>query len=84
MADLIKIKSGAIAERETMPALAEDELGYRKDEKALYLGTENGNERLCGVNDAVKIGELVERVTATEAQLASITARLEALENPSE
>ena len=91
MADLITIKSGALGERNTMPKLNVDELGYRTDEKALYIGTEDKDERLCGVNDVIKIDECMSRLSAIETKIsemdeliASIIARLEVLETPSE
>lgn len=76
MADLITIKSGSFNGRSTMPRLSVDELGYQKDEQALYIGTESGNIRLCGVEDAAKINSL-------NATIDSLSARLEALENQS-
>ena len=47
MSDLIKIKCGALGSREKMPTLAAGELGYSTDEKALYIGTADGNVKLC-------------------------------------
>lgn len=47
MNDLIKIKGGV---GET-PVLQDRELGYNKTEGALYIGTPEGNVRLCGAND---------------------------------
>lgn len=72
MADLIQIKSGALGDREAMPKLTEDELGYCTDEQALYIGTKSGNVRLCGVSDAVKLAEI-------SAKIEEITARLNEL-----
>lgn len=72
MADLIKIKSGALGDRESMPNLTEDELGYCTDEQALYIGTKGGNVRLCGVADALKLAEITTKI-------ADITTRLEEL-----
>ena len=66
MADLIKIKGG----RGTVPTLQDREMAYGKDEKALYIGTDGGNERLCGAGD---IAQLIARID-------EIIARLEALE----
>ena len=62
MADLIKIKCGALGERDTMPKLNEGELGFRTDEKALYIGTSNGNVRLCGVDDIPNITARLEEL----------------------
>lgn len=62
MADLIKVKSGALGNRGTMPRLDKDELGYRTDEKALYIGTDAGNMRLCGVNDVEQINAQIQAI----------------------
>lgn len=72
MADLIKIKGGS----GNVPSLQERELAYRKDEKALYIGTNNGNERLCGAGD---INALSTRIDALSKLIEEITARLDAL-----
>ena len=74
MADLIQIKRGLKA---TMPKLNNYELGYCTDEKALYIGTTDGNARLCGVDELIKITDIYTKI-------ADITARLAALETPSE
>lgn len=70
MADLITIKGGT----GTVPTLQDREIAYSKDEKALYIGTSNGNVKLCGADDIGALHTLVN----------NITARLDALENPSE
>lgn len=69
MADLIKIKGGSGA----VPTLQSRELAYSKDEKALYIGTDSGNVRLCGANDISELTQLIN----------DIIARLDAL-TPSE
>ena len=74
MADLIRIKGGALGNRVQMPQLRYDkekghEIGYRSDEKALYIGTADGNVRLCGAEDLTEI----------IARLDDITARLDSL-----
>lgn len=102
MDDSIRIRSGALGGREEMPKLKHaetkdgkklgSELGYRTDEKALYIGTEAKNERLCGVEDIPNINDRLNRVEAdivrelnqVDANIASIIARLDALEKPSE
>ena len=66
MADLIKIKGGTGA----VPTLQDREIGYSKDEKALYIGTANGNVRLCGADDLIGI----------QALITDINTRLKALE----
>ena len=58
MADLIKIKGG----RGTTPTLQDRELAYNKDEQALYIGTENGNVKLCGAELFAKIEEIIARL----------------------
>lgn len=70
MADLIKIKGGAGA----VPTLQDREIGYSKDEKALYIGTANGNVRLCGADD----------ISGLQTLINDINTRLKALEEPSE
>ncbi|MBQ7975963.1 MAG: hypothetical protein IJ300_09800 [Clostridia bacterium] len=72
MADIIRIKGGS----GTVPTLQDRELAYSKTEKALYIGTESGNERITGGDGSVDLSEI-------NAQIADITARLEALENTS-
>ena len=93
MADLVRIKCGELGDREEMPTLQYDaekgcELGYRTDESALYIGTNNGNKRLCGVNDVAelnnKINSINTEIRAIENLIANITTRLEKLEKPSE
>ena len=63
MADLITLKSGALGNRTSMPKLNEDELGYRTDEKALYIGAKEGNVRLCGADDIARLDRLIEELT---------------------
>ena len=84
MADLIIIKSGAKGSRGAMPALVVGELAYCTDEKVLYRGTNNGNVRLCGFDDAAVANTLLTEISALKTQIADITARLEVLETPSE
>lgn len=70
MADLFKIKGGTGA----VPTLQDREIGYSKDEKALYIGTANGNVRLCGADD----------ISGLQTLINDINIRLKALEEPSE
>ena len=80
MADLIAIKGGS----GDVPTLQNRELAYRKDEKALYIGTESGNVRLCGAEDVARIDTLNANIGAMSKLIEDITARLDALETPSE
>lgn len=78
MADKITIKSGALGGRTAMPNLNTDELGYRTDEKALYIGTENGNVKLC---DA----EMEQRLKAyIDGLVQTINTRIDGLTPPTE
>ena len=69
MADTIKIKGG----EGTVPTLGPRELGYSIDEKTLYIGTTDGNVKLC---DATFTKSYV------DALVAEINARIDALTNP--
>lgn len=63
MADLILIKGGTGG----VPKLQDREIAYSKTEKALYIGTESGNVKLC--------------VAGLDSEIADIKARLDALES---
>ena len=58
MADLITIKGGT----GNVPTLQDREIAYSKDEKALYLGTSNGNVRLCGADDISELRQLINNI----------------------
>ena len=73
MADLIKIKGG----NGNVPALQDRELAFAKDEKALYIGTDSGNIKLCDAEQEKRIKEYIDGL------VAGINARLDAL-TPSE
>lgn len=68
MDDLIRIKGGS---GET-PALQDREIAYNKSDKALYIGTPDGNVRLCGADDIEALHKLIdalgERLTALESK----------------
>ncbi len=84
MADLIRIKAGNTlkrAEDKPTPELAENEVAYSKDEKALFIGTADGNVKLCKAEDVDTIAEHTERITAIEAMLEEINARFDATES---
>lgn len=84
MADEVRIRCGELGDRADMPKLKHEEvingvkygaeLGFRTDEDALYIGTADGNVRLCGADD----------LRVINLKLEQITARLAALETPSE
>lgn len=62
MADTIQVRAGNKA---NMPVLADRELAYVKDEKALYVGTPEGNVKILW-------GDIEKRLEATRA--ASVAA----------
>lgn len=83
MADLIRIKAGS----GDVPTLQDREIAYSRSEKALYIGTKDGNVRLCGVDDLTEINSKIKAITddidSIKAEIENITARLDAL-TPSE
>ena len=79
MADLIKIKGGS----GDVPTLQEREPAYNKTEKALYIGTDNGNVKVGDEGWETRITTLEEKLTAIEESITNIIDRLDAL-TPSE
>lgn len=63
MADKIYLRAG---NAENMPALADRELAFVRDEKALYIGTEEGNLKLADATMPQQIAALVEDVASLE------------------
>lgn len=59
MADTILIKAGT-----GNTVLAEREIAYQTDEKALYIGTKDGNKRLCGAEDVSKLQMQIDELKA--------------------
>lgn len=81
MADLIKIKGGS----GTVPTLQDRELAYSKDEKALYIGTANGNVKIAQESWGTDITSLKGKPeyyskAEVDSLVATINARLDALE----
>ena len=80
MADTIQIKAGKKGEREKLPQLADRELAYEQDEQALYIGTPDGNVKLCDVGlearklTAQKVAAQVELVA--EADLPAVISSI--------
>lgn len=83
MNDLILIKTGALGDREEMPKLNEGEFGYRTDTEELYIGTSEGNKRLCGVGDKAEInkniGDINVKINAIHVSLESISTDISKL-----
>ena len=77
MNDLISIKRGVKA---TMPKFNDGELGYCTDNKELYIGAEEKNERLCGVNDVAeingKINNVLTRMNSMDTEIAGIRTEI--------
>ena len=69
MADSIRIKGGT----GSVPKLEDRELGYSKDEKALYIGTKDGNVRLCGADDIDTVKAYIDGL------VAQINARIDTM-----
>lgn len=69
MADTIKIRAGKKGERENMPALADREIAYERDEKALYIGTPQGNVKLCDAD--LEARKLTAQKVAAQPELAA-------------
>lgn len=82
MADLIRIKGGT----GNVPDLQDRELAIKKNgtESELYCGIGGENVRLCGAGDAARIDALYTEIDSLKAIINTITARLDALEKPSE
>lgn len=80
MADVIKLKGGS----GDVPTLADKEPAYSRSEKALYVGTPNGNEKVGDANWETRIAALEGEVLALRNTLNEMNNRLEALEQPSE
>lgn len=93
MDDLIRIRSGDLNGRSEMPRLAHaevidgekrgSEIGFHEGEKALYVGTKEGNLRLCGAGDGVDINSILSEITSIKNEITNIKARLEAVETSS-
>lgn len=73
MADLIKIKGG----NGSTPKLQDREPAYNKDERALYIGTEDGNVKVGDAGWEQRINDLRAYV---DGLVSGINARLDALE----
>lgn len=80
MPDLIRIKGGS----GNVPALQDRELAYSKSEKALYIGTESGNIKLCGPGDESQTEMIIAEIARINEAITEINTRLDTLEKPSE
>ncbi len=71
MANLIKIKGG-----NGTNALGERELAYHEDEKALYIGTGNGNVKLCRAEDIAKVDGKLTAVPVASQEILDADAEI--------
>ena len=81
MDDSVRIKSGALGDREEMPKLkfAEtingrkygSELGFRTDTEELYVGTPEGNKKIGDAGWEARIKSLETQIQDIMARLAS-------------
>ena len=67
MADKIQIRAG---NKSGMPTLTDRELAYVRNEKALYVGTPTGNQKLCSGETEGKVSAL-EQTVATHGSTIS-------------
>ena len=72
MADLITIKGG----EGNTPSLQDKELGYNRTEKALYIGTPNGNQKLCVGDDKPTLYAIYGETTGAEVNAAIQAGKL--------
>lgn len=70
MGDNIKIRGG---NKKGMPILGDREPAFVRDEKAFYIGTPEGNLKLCGADTEKKVEELEKKVTDMGQTGASFT-----------
>ena len=79
MADTIQVRAG---NKENMPELAQREIAYVKDEKALYVGTPEGNVKILG-DDIAKRLEATRAASvaplASDADLAAVVNKVNEL-----
>ena len=68
--DSLQIRGGS---KSTMPTLQDREFGYCKDEKALYIGADGANVKLCDADDPA-------RITALETQTSTLSDSLSDLQ----
>ena len=73
MADTILLRAGNKAH---MPTLINREIGYCKDEKALYIGTPTGNVKLGGITEEERTAIINEAVAKALEEFAKVTAEV--------
>lgn len=69
MADNISIRGG---DKEGMPTLRDREPAFVQDEKALYIGTPDGNLKLCSAETEGKVNSLEEAIKAHSEEISGI------------
>jgi hypothetical protein len=76
MADTILIKAG----NGDVPTLKDRELAYRKDTRALYVGTGDQNVKVGDANWEDRIQALESKIASIEGLINTINERLDALQ----
>ena len=74
MADKIYLRAG---NAENMPALADREPAFVRDEKALYIGTPEGNLKLCSADIPQEVEALRKEVDAYTLKVEEMDANLD-------
>lgn len=74
MKDPVQIRAGKLNGRKEMPKLAVNEIAYQTEEKALYIGTPQGNVKLGGITDEEKQEIINEAVAKALAEFEKLTA----------
>lgn len=71
MADTIKLMAG---NRDGMPTLPDRTPAFVRDEKALYIGTESGNLKLCDADTIQDVQTLKDSITTVEDSIRQLSA----------
>lgn len=77
MADNIYLPAGKKA---GMPNLSDREPAFVRDEKALYIGTPDGNLKLCEAGTIDKVAELEEDLAVLEETVETLQGNTDSLE----
>lgn len=77
MADNISIRGG---DKEGMPDLRDRELAFVRDEEALYIGTPDGNLKLCSAEMEGKVNSLEEASASHSEDIERIDEELSGID----
>lgn len=70
MKDPIQIRAGKLDGRKEMPRLADYEIAYQMEEKAMYIGTPTGNVKLGGITEEERTAIINEAVAKALEEIA--------------